>query len=728
VPDWLSSVVVPQWLSEVARPKKAPVPWGTMLRAVLALWVPLAVAFGTGRRDLALLPAMGGLLSITIDNGGPYLDRVKRIGTAGVLGGAPGLFIGTLIHGRGWIAVVALVVVAGVSAILARLGGVGSVTGLQLYVYSTLGLGALGTLRPWWHTALQFLVGVAWALLLITPGYLLSPRSAERKAVADVYHALARDLRLIGTPGMATAGTSLSGALNAAYDALLTGRATSSGRSARDTYLLAVLNASHPFAEADAALRTSGEPVPPLLPDIIDLLADAFLDGRGPGSGAVGRGSREVGGAGRTGRARRVTRIGRAGLAPDGRAAAGLPIIPPPWSPSAGALALRDALVALTRVMSGNWTPADLPGPGVPSTDAPGLAERLRSRSDWLIEQLIGGRIAWEFTIRLMICTGAGAVISEVLPLARSYWLVLTVGIILKPDYGSVFVRAVQRGIGTIVGAVLGAVILAVVPYGPWLLVPFGILAALLPYAKARSFGLVAVFLTPLVVLLIDLLDVGGWHLAEARLVDTVLGCAVVLAVGYAPWPSAWQAHLPGQFADTLRAVSAYADQALVEMPAARIAATGTALAPRQAPGAGPSWRSLLRRRAYRAQSNLRAEFQRMMSEPSAVSRRASAWWPAVVALEEVIDAVTAYVVAIGRGAPVPQAASVHQLTGLLRSIADAIEAGTAPPAVGPLPADPELEAVTSSVRSVLSVLVGSGGDAAEPAVGGGGEPAPVPE
>jgi len=28
--------------------------------------------------------------------------------------------------------------------------------------------------------------------------------------------------------------------------------------------------------------------------------------------------------------------------------------------------------------------------------------------------------------------------------------------IILKPDYGSVFARAVQRGIGTVVGAVLG--------------------------------------------------------------------------------------------------------------------------------------------------------------------------------------------------------------------------------------------------------------------------------
>jgi len=108
------------------------------------------------------------------------------------------------------------------------------------------------------------------------------------------------------------------------------------------------------------------------------------------------------------------------------------------------------------------------------------------------------------------------------------------------------------------------------------------------------------------------------------------------------------------------------------------------------------------------------------MSEPAAVSRRASAWWPAVVGLEDVMDAVTTTVVAIGRGAEVPEPASVHQLTGALRAVADAIESGTPPRGVGPLPADPRLEPVTAAVRSVLSVLTGGGGDAPR------GEPAAV--
>ncbi len=383
---------------------------------------------------------------------------------------------------------------AGVSALLARLGGVGSVTGLQLFVYTTLGLGPLGELRPYWHTALQWGVGVVWALLLITPGFLLSPRSAERKAVAAVYHAIAADLRAIGTPGSAATRQALATALNEAYDAMLTGRASAGGRSRRDMHLMAVLNTSHLLTEAASALRATGEQVPPWVTDTVDRLADAVLGGHGPGAGVLG-----------TGRSRRRRGRRRGGRRPGTEA---LPMVPPEWSPSPGALALRDGMVSLERVISGNWAPPAAPPARASSA---GLLARLRRRLRrqllHLGELLVGGRIAWEYTLRLMLCTGVAAVLSEVLPLQRSYWLVLTVGIILKPDFGSVFARALQRAIGTVAGAVLGAAILAIVPFGPWLLIPFGVLAALLPYAKARNFGLVATFLTPLVVLLIDLLD-----------------------------------------------------------------------------------------------------------------------------------------------------------------------------------------------------------------------------
>ena len=81
--------------------------------------------------------------------------------------------LGTLVHGRGWLTFAVLVAVAGVSVLLSAAGSTASVTGLQLLVYSAFGTGALGALQPWWHTPLLLLTGVAWALLLIVPGWLL---------------------------------------------------------------------------------------------------------------------------------------------------------------------------------------------------------------------------------------------------------------------------------------------------------------------------------------------------------------------------------------------------------------------------------------------------------------------------------------------------------------------------------------------------------------------------
>lgn len=727
VPGWLTNAM-PDWLTEAVRPKPAPVPWGAMVRAALAICVPLSVGIAVGRRDVGLLPAIGGLLGTVLDTGGPYLARVKRVVTAAVFGGAAGLLIGMLIHDRGWVAVGVLVVVAGVSALISRLGSTGSATGLQLLVYSSLGLGPFGALRPWWHVLLGFFIGVGWALLLLVPSWLLSPRCAEQHDLAAVYHALASHLRAIGTPHEPEARRAVTAALNTAYDTLLTSRTTAGGRSRRMMHLIAVLNASHQVSEAATTLREEGARPPPLVADTLDRLADAIAAGRplrdrqNPGRTALesllsstqhwadqhGLGWHWPGQDGDRAHADGARSAGQRNAGP----AQGVPSIPPPWSASPGSLELRDALAALARTIA--WAPAT---PAESAPQAP-LRERARDRFGTVLDQLRGGWLAWSFTIRLMVCVGVAGVASEVLPLQRSYWVALTVAIVLKPDYGSVFARALQRGIGTIVGAVLGAAILAVVPYGPWLLLPMALLAAGLPYGRSRNFGLLATFLTPLIVLLIDLLTPVGWRLAGERMADTLLGCVIVLLIGYAPWPNSWHSHLPQQFATTVCQIARYMRAGLIlpPVPAGGAAATtpavggskqggGTQPGDSQSanlPGVASRWQ--LRRAASRALGDLREEYQRAMSEPSAVGRRASAWWPAIVGLEEVIDAVTAAAVAISRGAPAPSPGAVRQLAAVLDAVADAIDAGM-PPRIGELPGDQAFKPVTEAVKAALSVL-----------------------
>jgi uncharacterized membrane protein YccC len=654
VTGWLTDIV-PAWLVTAMRPKPAPVPWAEMLRAGIAICVPMAAGIASGQRAVGLLIAMGGLLGIVVDNGGAYTARLRRVGSAAVFGGAAGLAIGSLIHGHGWVAVAALVVVAGASALLTAISDIGSVTGLQLLVYSSLGLGPIGALRPWWHTALGVVLGTVWALILTVPGWLLSPRAAEQRSVAAVYRALATQLRAIGTPGFAAARRAGTAAMNTAYDTVLTARSTAGGRNEEMRRLVAVLNQANLIAEAASALGLEGNKPPPAVIDSLDRAADAIAAG------------------------------------------AAAPALPPVAGGSPGTVELRDGLGGLQRVTSRDWSPPT-PRP-VPQ---PSLGDRLGALGDRFSSPLIR-----RFTVRLMVCVGVAAVFSEVLPLQRSYWVVLTVAVVLKPDFGSVFARAVQRGLGTVTGAVLGAVIITAIPYGPWLLIPFGLLAALLPYGRSRNYGLMAVFLTPLVVVLIDLLAPGGWRLAEDRLVDTLIGCAIVLLVGYVPWPASWQAHLPGKFADAIRGVSRYLQVALAGGEAAGSGG-------RPDPGRVTD-RTRLRRRARRGLSDLRAEFERTMSEPPAISRRATAWWPALVGLDEVMDAVTATAVAIEHGAAAPSPGAVAELAAALDSVAAAVDAGVSPPGAPELPPEEPLQPVTDAIRAVLGVLASPKGRAPEP-------------
>ncbi len=156
----------------------------------------------------------------------PAPARIRRITVAATFGGAAGLCLGELVHGRGWLEVVLVVGVAGVSALLTGASATVSITGLQLLVYTILGTGPLGALRPWWWWwPLLLLAGVAWAILLLIPGWLVSPLSAERRSTAGAYGAIAGLLRAAGTPRFPQAHEALVAALNAAWDDLASRRA-----------------------------------------------------------------------------------------------------------------------------------------------------------------------------------------------------------------------------------------------------------------------------------------------------------------------------------------------------------------------------------------------------------------------------------------------------------------------------------------------------------------------
>lgn len=117
------------------------------------------------------------------------------------------------------------------------------------------------------------------------------------------------------------------------------------------------------------------------------------------------------------------------------------------------------------------------------------------------------------------------------------FWIPLTVGLIMKPDLGPINNRAFQRVIGTLLGVIIGAFMLIILPKNVVFILCMATLAGLLPWAMSRSYILQAVFLTPLILLLVNIILPGSADIdyARQRLLDTVIGSLIVIVFGYLP-------------------------------------------------------------------------------------------------------------------------------------------------------------------------------------------------
>ncbi len=627
-------VPAPRWLAELLTPARAPIDWKRATRAAAALGVPIAVATVFGHILPGALAAIGALCGTVTSISGPYRDRARRGGLA-VGAGAIGFFLGGLAGEHGWSTAVLIVGVAAISAVLSTAGNNASLASLQLLVYVILGTHESTVVAPWvavgWYAA-----GAAWALLLSIGAWPIRATAPERALVANVFDRLAEALTVVGTPDARAARHRLTASLNSAYDAMLSARSRLAGRDRVYRRLFVVLSDVTPVVEATVALLSARHRPPKSVVDAVGLLGDAIRADERP---------RE-------------------------------PDLPERGSPAV--LTLVDGL----RAVAGALTTDDLDG----HPERPDRKRRTRrERLELWFDNVLAGSVAWQHAARLGVCMALAEALTLLVPLERSYWLALTVAVVLKPDFGSVFARAVQRGAGTLLGAVFGAVVVALHPNGWILLVLAGAIAFLLPITQVRHFGMFSTTLTPLVIILLEVGHAGGWDLLLARMLDTVAGCVIVLVFGYLLWPGSRAPRIGGRLADAVDAVARYADLAL---------------------RADPKGRSVLRRRTYRQLSDLRSELQRIVVEPSAAGRLASAWYPAIIGLERVTGSVTRVAVEMNQGDPVPPTDEVDAIVGSLRDIAASVREERVPDEL-PLIRSDQLKQIVAHMAAVVSALRG---------------------
>ncbi|MDX3831236.1 FUSC family protein [Streptomyces europaeiscabiei] len=604
----------PDWLVRNLQPQRTPVNRPAVARAAIALTLPLVLGLAVGRPEYGALASMGALSGVISDTAAAYRMRLLNIAVPQLFA-ALGITLGSLVYGQGWVTVAALTGAALVSGMISSIGAVASVSGLLLLLNSVVGAG-LPMPGQWWLAPVLMTGGGLLVLALALLAWPLRAGVPERAAVADTYRKVADLLATTTTADPDGAEAAYDAArhlvtqsLNQSYDLVLARRARHHGRSPELVRLLAQLNAITPLVEAAPAVRLSGRPLPAEIPVAVRHLAEAVETGY---SGPLGLRLPEPG-----------SEIGRA-----------------------VDQALRHAADVATEK-----SPDALKKAG----DRAGRPAPLGVRAVRVARNVALSGASWRYGLRLALCIGIAQALVSLVAVPRSYWVALTITFVLKPDFGSVFSRALLRALGTVVGLVVAAGILAEVPRGWWDVPVMLLLAPLIPVFTPRGYGYQTAAITPVILLLSDVLNHQGTGLLVPRLVDSLMGCAIALVAGYLLWPESWHARVGARLADAVADTAAYVEGAFGEVPA------------------DPSGRTRMRRRLYRDLSAVRTEFQRALTEPPPIGRRAAAWWPLVVAVERIVDATTAARVRIKQGAQPPSTAEVGQVTLQLRELADGL-------------------------------------------------------
>ncbi|CBG71543.1 putative integral membrane protein [Streptomyces scabiei 87.22] len=604
----------PDWLVRNLQPQPTPVNRPAVARAAITLTLPLALGLAAGRPEYGALASMGALSGVISDTAAAYRMRLINIAIPQLFA-AVGITLGSLVYGQGWVTVGALTLAALVSGMISSIGAVASVSGLLLLLNSVVGAG-LPMPGQWWLAPVLMTGGGLLVLVLALLAWPLRAGVPERDSVADTYRKVA-DL-LATTTGDDPAGQAdaydaarhiVTQSLNQSYDLVLARRARHHGRSPELVRLLAQLNAITPLVEAAPAVRLSGRPLPAEIPVAVRHLAEAVETGY---SGPLGL------------------------------------RLPEPRSEIGRAVdqALRHAADVATEK-----SPDALRKAG----DRAGGPAPLGVRAARVARNVALSGASWRYGLRLALCIGIAQALVSLVPVPRSYWVALTITFVLKPDFGSVFSRALLRALGTVVGLVVAAGILAEVPRGWWDVPVMLLLAPLIPVFTPRGYGYQTAAITPVILLLSDILNHQGTGLLVPRLVDSLMGCAIALVAGYLLWPESWHARVGARLADAVADTAAYVEQTFGRGAAA------------------PADRVRMRRRLYRDLSAIRTEFQRALTEPPPIGRRAAAWWPLVVAVERIVDATTAARVRIKQGAEPPSTAEVDQVTLQLRELSDGL-------------------------------------------------------
>lgn len=204
--------------------------------------------------------------------------------------------------------------------------------------------------------------------------------------------------------------------------------------------------------------------------------------------------------------------------------------------------------------------------------------------------------------IRVALMCLIGFLVSKLFPFGHhSYWILLTILVILKPAYSLTRERNIQRLIGTLCGGLAGALILIYV-HDQTALFIFLMIFMVGTFSFQRINYVVSVlFMTPYTLILFSFLGESNLTIAQERVVDTFVGSLIALAASLIILPN-WESYqLRKYMREALKANYHYLMKVADSLVGKPFDTTGYKLA---------------RKEVYVSSANLGSAFQRMLTEP----------------------------------------------------------------------------------------------------------------
>jgi uncharacterized membrane protein (TIGR01666 family) len=213
----------------------------------------------------------------------------------------------------------------------------------------------------------------------------------------------------------------------------------------------------------------------------------------------------------------------------------------------------------------------------------------------------------FRYAVRMAIVCLLGFVVSHLFTLGHhSYWILLTIIVILKPSFSLTKQRNYERIIGTVIGGLIGvAILIFVKDETPRFIFLLGFMVGAYSFQRV-NYKLSVLFLTPYLLILFSFLGANNITIAKERIVDTLVGSLIAFAASYFIFPS-WESK---QLKLAMKEAAIANYNYLIKL------AEGLLGQPLELTDY-----KLIRKEVYVRTANLNSAFQRMLSEPKSRQR-----------------------------------------------------------------------------------------------------------